>query len=341
MKEYTKEEFEFIKKKREEGLSFQKIADLCNEKFHKGEQVRSNVAIERKCNRNYIKKLSLFTEKAIDVAEQIQSLFQEIENIQSEVEYHIRTDTPWIGFMVGGDYHLEGSQSAIRNLKKHFEIIANTENLYYVFNGDGIDNFLGPLAESQFDTVFPPRIARKMFFDFMNLISDQLLACVIGDHELFAKSIADYDNISDVCKKLKKAYLGTGGKIRLRINNIEYIIVTRHRYRMNSSYNIFHCCQQYVRFEDHTPDIVAIAHNHLSGYAEQELLGKNRVFIRTGTFKISDRYHQKNSYLPKQSASIVPVILLNTQKREMFPVRSLERATKLLKILDGKKKFAI
>ena len=335
MIEYEKKEFDFIKEKREEGLSFQEIADLCNEKFHKKETIRSQIAIERKCNRNYIKKLSDFTEKAVSIAEQIQELFQETENIQSEIAYKIETDAPYIAFMAGGDYHLEGSQSAISKIKQHFEDIANTENLYYAFNGDGIDGFLGRLAESQLDTTFPPRIARKMFFDFMTLIQDRLIALVIGDHELFAKSIADYDHVSEICKRLKKAYLGTGGKIHLQVNDIEYDIVVRHRYRMNSSYNMFHACQQYIRFEDPQADIICIAHNHQSGYAEQELLGKDRVFIRTGTFKISDRYHQRYSYLPQKSASVIPVLLLNTQEKEMFAVRSLDQARRFLNTVNA------
>lgn len=279
------------------------------------------------------------TQKILKIAKDLQGLYRDEANITHEFTHPIENKNRWVGILHSGDWHIEGSSVDLAGLEKDVLDIANYPNFYLVFMGDGGDYFMGPLASSQFDTTLPPRIARILYFKFMQVMADRVIALCSGDHEWFAKNLADFDVISDVAQKLGKRYLGAGGTIHIKTAGAEYIDAARHRYRFNSSYNPGHTCRQYVRFEDQRPDIVCIAHNHINYIGQEELLGKTRILIRSGTRKLTDRYMQKKSFLPKKSAAQTNVVILATDHFEMRHAASIEEARDLIEFLNNKREI--
>jgi hypothetical protein len=276
-----------------------------------------------------------FLENAVRVEKEIQKLYQRDIQIQSEVQFIPKEKHGWIGILFSGDWHLEGLRTNIQGLYDMIDRLANSWRLYSVFMGDGGDFFCGNLAFGQYDTAFSPKLARRIFWEFTKKIQSKLIAMVSGDHEWFAEVSADYNIISEITRQLSLKYLGPGGDIILRANGFDYKIHARHRYRFNSSYNLYHTNRQYLRFADSSPDIVAIAHNHVNGVSKEEFQDRQRVLIRTGTFKIADRYMQKKAYRPQKFVDRIPVVLLNLDHKEMRIADTLQEAQDLLEFLNN------
>jgi len=312
------------------------IATILQGQFPKESVTAKAVECYRQKHMKLIKQKGGYAKahKLVRTAINLQKIYKEQSYIKTEIAYKIENPSRWTGVVFSGDWHIEGSNCDIKKLEKDIQDIGKIPNLYFCFMGDGCDNFVGNLATSQFDTVFPPRIARHLFFLFLYSIQTKLIALLSGDHEWFSLHIDDFDMMSDYAKRLKIAYLGPGGMIELQVGKIKYFIQVRHRYRYNSSYNPLHTCRQFLRFEDSLPDAVFIAHNHINAIGLEEFLGKIRLFGRTGTYKIGDRYAQRKSYLPKKSVTNLPVALFCAEKKEMRIASSIEEAKEYLEFLN-------
>jgi len=351
-KNWSSKEIAELARLRAERVKPPEIARLLNQKFWNDEPIRTPTAVIRffdnnglsisKCREiaeNKPRDFDSTTQAILKTAKGLQDIYRDEARITHEFNHPIATKNRWIGIIHTGDWHIEGSSVDLAGLEKDVLDIANYPNFYLVFMGDGGDYFMGPLASSQFDTTLPPRIARVLYFKFMQVMADRVIALCSGDHEWFAKNLADFDVISDVAGKLDKRYLGAGGTIHIKTEGAEYVDAARHRYRFNSSYNPGHTCRQYIRFEDQRPDIVCIAHNHINYIGQEELLGKSRILIRSGTRKITDRYMQKKSYLPKKSAAQTNVVILATDHFEMRHATSIEEARDLIEFLNNRKEI--
>lgn len=351
-KKWSPEEVAELAKLRAKKTKPPEIARLLNNKFWEDKPVRSPTAVIRCLDNNRLsiakcreiadkdpKTLDATTQKMLGVAKDLQEVFKEEVKVTQEFEYSIQTESKWVGIIHSGDWHLEGGSVDLKSLEEDIVEIGNYSLFYTIFMGDGGDYFMGPLASSQFDTTLPPRIARLLFFKLMNLIGDRLIALLTGDHEYFAKNLADFDIISDTAKKMKKRYMGWGGTVHIKTGDVEYIDAVRHRYRFNSSFNPLHTCRRYIQMEDVSPDIVAIAHNHINAISIEELLKKKRILMRTGTRKVTDRYLQKKSYLPKMNVMQTNVAILATDHKEMRIAGSIEEARDLIEFLNSKKEI--
>ena len=128
----------------------------------------------------------------------------------------------------------------------------------------------------------------------------------------------DFNFAEYLSSKLKCPNLGFGGLIHLRLGKkrrIQYDIGVRHRYRFNSSFNLTHCVKR-MREQLFDFDIGAIAHGHVPTVEHCWVAGKDRVFIRTGSFKDPDRYAQKIGF-NGSAHCIIPAVKLYPRKRRI------------------------
>ena len=254
----------------------------------------------------------------------IQEIYSAYKRMDSHIYFTPKEKHGWIALGFCGDWHLENINTDINALSRTIDTIVEIPHFYYGFTGDGMDNFIGGLAYGQYEATLPPRLGRKVFLKFLSKSRDKLIAMLSGDHEWFAEVQADLDIIGDFAEHLNVAYLGRGGDITIQANGFTYEVHMRHRFRFNSSYNPLHTCRQYLRFVDANKDIVVVAHNHISAISIEEFQNKPRVLVRSGTFKLTDRYADKKSYAPKTHPDRLPVVFLNLDRKEMRIGFSLE-----------------
>ncbi len=275
-------------------------------------------------------------EELVDIAIKQQEQTKKLDSEQSYANIKIKTDKKYIALTIVSDFHLENANTDLAQLKNDFKIIAKTPNFFAGFNGDLIDNFLvGPHKQGATESVLPPKLSRMLAGKLFDTVKDKMLWMVLGCHDSWDKDYADYDLPQHLARKIMVPYIGTGGDINLKVNEIEYFIHSRHKYRGSSGIvNGTGCCKKILQELDPKFDIVAVSHNHISEIKLEHFLGKLRCFVRTGSYKREDRYSKMLGFRSNEFNIQIPVIILNTQTKEMKIISGIQNAADLLIALN-------
>ncbi len=280
-----------------------------------------------------------------DIWETLIAKQKNLKKLDSEQEFadiKINSNAKYIALTIFSDFHLENKNTDLEQLRDDFNTVKDTPNFFAGFNGDLIDNFTaGPHPEGVLESILPPKEARMLagkLFEALNQKEKKMLWMVLGCHDAWDKDHSDYDLPQHIARKLGIYYLGAGGDINLKVNDIVYYIHSRHKYRGSSGLvNGTACCKKIVNELDSKFDIVAVSHNHIAEIKSEFFLGKQRCWIRTGSYKREDRYSKRMGYRGNEYNIQIPVVILNTEKKEMKIVNGISNAADLLKALNKTK----
>jgi len=154
-------------------------------------------------------------------------------------------------------------------------------------------------------------------------------------HDLWSLKIDDFDLTEYLSKHGNAVYLGSGGDLFLQVGSVEYKIKMRHKYRFNSSDNATHTVKKMFEKEGGF-DVGVLAHNHIAAMEEcvKEGLDGNlkRIFLRSGSYKTTDRYSSQMGFSDAQSG--VPIVLFNPATRDMRGFQDLSEGINYLKYLN-------
>lgn len=256
-----------------------------------------------------------------------------IEKTDTELSY-----LEWVLLYFIGDLHIGSQYTKIDKITEDFKKFKDTTGLLLSHVGDGTDNFLAnhhPVG--LYEQMVSPQNARRVWRHLWNGVADKTLFMISGCHDLFSKQQADMDMVEEFAELYKLKYLGSGGKVFLNLAGIVYNIFAKHKSRWNSGENAFHACLKNILNEFSDADICCIAHNHISAIGEQEVQGRMRVLVRSGTYKPYDQFAKKIGFTKTDYGCWIPGVLLNTQKKEWRTVNSIDDGLKQLKVLNGKR----
>ena len=229
-------------------------------------------------------------------------------------------DKPYITIINWGDWHLGAKECDYKKFREDFEIIKNTPNLYVVMNGDMIDNSIENTHKgTRFEQIITPKIAKELVKQFTEDLKGKWLAIVSGDHDSWSFITDDFQPAEYFARHGKAPYFHWGGILNLKVLNIPYKIVVRHRYYGISRKNTANSHENLWRDTD--ADIVMLAHTHRN-MASQEIVpekGRLKVFLNSGSYKIWDNYHHKHGF--KNSVAKFPAVVLSGYEKKawVFP----------------------
>lgn len=279
-------------------------------------------------------------EDVLDSMQLTQERMRKLDSQQKNADITITTGSPHVALMFLSDIHLENVNTDLQQLRKDIEIIKNTKDFYVGFGGDLIDNFIvGPHKEGVVEAVIPPKAARIVAGKIFDKLKGRMLWTIIGCHDAWDRDYADYNLPEHIARKLRIPYLGHGGDINLSLKrnkgkSVLYSIHARHKYRGSGGDNGTACCKNVLRNIDSKFDIVAISHNHFAEIKIEHFLRKPRVFVRTGSYKMEDRYSNMLGFEKNDFDSKIPVVILNTETKEMKVVSGVKNAADMLKALN-------
>jgi hypothetical protein len=282
----------------------------------------------------------------LDLVEKAQDKLAKMSAEQGEANIKITTDKDYVALCFISDIHLENVNTNVRQLREDFKIIKKTKDFYVGFGGDLIDNFVvGPHKEGIIEAVIPPKAARIAAGKLFDSLKGKLLWTILGCHDAWDANYADYNLPEHISRKLGVPYLGHGGDVNITLSkrgnkskNPLYEIHARHKYRGSSGLtNGTACCKNVLRDIGSKYDVVAISHNHFAEIKIEHYLGKERTFIRTGSYKKEDRYSKMLGYQSNEFNSLIPVVIMNTTTKEMRVVSGVKTAADTLKALNRKR----
>ena len=247
---------------------------------------------------------------------------------QDEVSVHIDSNKPIILLFLS-DLHIGAVSGHYRELRKTVDIISETSNCYMCSTGDTVDNYLPSWHSSGLFTVMcPPEIQKVLVEYLFSRIGGKLLALVQGCHDEASHHSDDFDWTKFLTAKFGCANLGFGGTLHLKVGEVTYDVMMRHKYRYNSSFNLTHTVK---RMFEHLGefDVGVVAHNHKAAIEQAEKTGLARVFVRPGSFKGMDRYARQGGFAP-DSRCYMPCVVLFPFVRKMVPFLHLGDAVEVL-----------
>ena len=259
-------------------------------------------------------------EKLLDVVIQAQKEFQEIDDRQTSVTVNIEDEKP-IGICFSGDWHIGGLYTDHEQLRRDSEIIRDTDGLFNILMGDYCDNYITRSHPGgSFEQVITADKQKELCeYFFTRYYKRGNLAVLKGNHDNWEYKETGEDFVKYLARRIESPYLWYGGRITLRFGDATYCIQAHHSYKYNSSLNTTN--SQRNLFAATHADIIALGHVHTNETHAKSVGGFDTVWMRTGSYKITDDYSQWIGGL--RSDARVPMCVLFPDRKKIVDFRDM------------------
>ncbi len=196
-----------------------------------------------------------------------------------------------IGVVFTGDWHLGGRGTDHKRLKEDMVRWQEEEGLFVVGIGDYSDNFLTrgtpPAANEQ---VFQPEEQGNILRGIMERrLRDKLLALLKGNHDDWTYKNAQVDPVKQLAADLRVPYMGHGGRLFVHLGEQVYVGNIRHRFQGQSAITPTNTHRRFAT-QSGGGDFTVLAHTHDETTQGLLLNGARHVYVRCGTYKVSDEF---------------------------------------------------
>lgn len=251
------------------------------------------------------------------------------EGLPDSIEVEIPTETP---IVVGlfGDQHSSALYCDYEMLREHTNAIANNPKFYSIIGGDIIDGAAFNPAQNDKIASFSEEglFAQKMLD---RIGGDSIIAMLSGDHDMWAErgGVTVYQNFKE---RYNTPILRGSSAIKLKVGDIEYLIVCAHRLPGHSMYNKTHPENREAKFGQQGADVYAGFHTHQKGIAQDIARQANgedivQTYVSAGPYKYSDSYSQKMGFGQQREKSLGAVwLVLHPHRKEVEAYWSLKSA---------------
>jgi len=335
--QWTEEETETLKRliREEPEQTYDHYCRKLEKKFGRPYTVDS---VRKKIKRMNITYIDQKNTREHDVGEllnvliQAQKKLQDFDDRQTEVNITIDDDKP-IGLVFSGDWHIGGLYTDHEMMLEDFRTYRDTDGLYVVGMGDYTDNYITRSHPGgMFDQIITPDNQREICEYLIDeYLADRLLVMLKGNHDNWELKETGEDFVKYLARKAGVPYLWYGGEITLELGGVEYKIHAHHSYRYNSSLNTTN--SQRNLFANTHADIIALGHLHYNEVHAKSSANKDTVWMRTGSYKITDDYSQWIGAFRADARS--PLAILFPGVKKIVPFRDYRDGIDYLKMVRG------
>jgi len=235
-----------------------------------------------------------------------------------------KTDHDFIIYHPMADTHIGNIGVDYEALENWTDNIIKIPNLYISFSGDMVDkysNFKSMMPIHQM--VLTPEEQDAFIDSWTNEINHKILFSGWGNHEEMEEKASGINNIRTVLNK-KMVYFDGIGVCNIKLNDIDYKIVSTHKTPGSSVFNPTHGLKRLGREQIPDADIYISGHIHNPCLEQKPERGMWQVFATLGSLKMKDtfarRYFNHYAYAPTIT------MVLNTKRKEVTPFRTLNEA---------------
>jgi UDP-2,3-diacylglucosamine pyrophosphatase LpxH len=234
------------------------------------------------------------------------------------------------------DLHIGNATTDYRQLKNDAELIKNTNGMYAIFHGDGIDNWIVPkLLQLQRGQAVNFEQELLLFESWLSMISDKLVAVVAGNHDNWTHSLSGIDIVKRMLKNTKVLYDRDEVRTVMTVNGNNWEFCIRHKWLGSSIYNPTHGIERYSRMGA-SFDIGIGGHTHIASISREFISYDNRqcMAIITGTYKKYDGFARQLG-LPHCPHNGSGAIILKPNGTHLW-IRDLQEAAEYITYLRKK-----
>jgi len=328
---------------RAEGRTYPEIASLLGEKyqqvFHE-EQLRG--LYRRRVKAQKISKDRVtFTNRKIVLEEDMDALFDamlalqdatdNIDTRQVEATIELDDDKP-VGLAHWADWHLGSRGVDYHRFKHDKQLILSTEGLYTVGQGDYGDHALTAASPSgaRNEDLVSMTPQEKLVLRVMEEMNSKMLAVCAGCHDYWLYLSSGLDFIAECAKRANAVNLWHGGTLTIKLASQTYTAHIRHKAKYESSLNTSNALRRMFEIYGEA-DIAAAAHTHSPETSQRHIMGKDRVMVRAGSYKVWDDFGQRIAVGKGRPG--VPVVILYPDQHKMVEHLDLETGIQHLSAL--------
>jgi hypothetical protein len=229
--------------------------------------------------------------KAEDVNEQKLASVVNRHRFQAELG-----DSRPIGVAFASDQHISvGNLVDLKRMREDAELIADTDGMYSILGGDGVDNHIKHrsailAARSQPDQQW------RMYDYYLSILASSMLVMCSGNHDHWTNQFAGVDMVNRLAESNKLHYSPHEARIDISLGSAAYKLAIRHQYRFNSSLNLCHTVKRWWDMGSEPFDIGVICHHHEAATEMFTRHGKHRFAARPGSYQIVSDYSDQYGF---------------------------------------------
>lgn len=235
------------------------------------------------------------------------------------------------------DLHIGNASTDYKQLRKDARLIQETDGMYAIFHGDGIDNWIVPkLQQLQRGQAINFEQEILLFESWLSMISNKLVAVVSGNHDNWTHSLSGIDIVKRMLKTTKVLYDRDEVRTVVSVGNFEWEFCIRHKWLGSSIYNPTHGIERYSRMGA-SFDIGIGGHTHIASLSREFVSNDNRqcMAIITGTYKRYDGFARQLG-LPHCPHNGSGALILYPNGKYMW-IRDLQEAAEYITYVRNKK----
>jgi hypothetical protein len=247
------------------------------------------------------------------------------------------------GVVMLPDQHMDNPGANVRLIFQHANLIRDTDGLYAVEVGDGIDNFIiAKLAEARREHVVSHKESWVLLEDYHRRIALKLLAAISGNHLNWTTKLGGVDHLQAILKRAGVKALYDADELYFNLqaaNGRKWMWGMRHFFRGDSLYNSAHSVARYAMSHAYRgEDVIVAGHKHVAGYNCLSTRGKTVECIQVGSYKDRDfdDYCRTKGFMA-QHPFLCPVIIHHPDDGRSEFYKEIEHAIPYLKYLRSKK----
>lgn len=262
----------------------------------------------------------------------------------------VRKQAQRVGFSKGpvgiaflADQHLGSSGSDAGLAMEHAQLVCDTPGLYAVLVGDLVDSFiLQKYFQLRHNAPLGVIEEWALVKLYLETVAPKLIGVLDGNHDAWPDLVTGLPVLADFLAQKKRQVLYDKHEILARVRvgpHEEWVIKARHQWAGSSQYNPFHGIMKATMFD--RPFHVGIgAHDHRGAMvatfrvAFDEVLVETAAAVKCGTYKRFDRYQRERGF-PLTGPKVAPVVIFQTEPRNLMAFDEIEVAADYLNTLYG------
>ena len=250
----------------------------------------------------------------------------------------IRFESGPIAIANVADIHLGGSGVDYERVFYEADLIAKTDGMYLMLDGDLVDNFvLAKLMHVRLNTKFAIAEEWALLRRYLGIVGHKLLLSVGGNHDGWSR-IAGIDYFREVMGRVRDnvIYDTDDVVVMLEVGQADFPIRLRHQWNGSTIYNATHGIERAAKFDGNFICGVG-AHTHVSGLTRQfNVGGRTWMAVLCGSYKVYDPYARARWFAKPNGSTAATVVF--DESGAMFGIDRLEYATHVIERLRGGKR---
>jgi hypothetical protein len=194
-----------------------------------------------------------------------------------------------VAIAFASDQHIAMGPIDLKRMREDAELIRDTDDLYVVLGGDGVDNHI-KIQSAMLAAEGAISDQWLLYNHYLTILRDKVVVMISGNHCDWSKSVCGVDLVNNLARQNKIHYAPSEAIIDARVGGQAYSIGIRHRYKMNSSYNQGHAPKQWMRMGGHDFDVAIVCHHHEAQVESFRWGGKRRWVGRPGSYQVTSSY---------------------------------------------------